>query len=523
MNFCAASITFHFSEIIDQFIPQRNLSAILNKCITLFFFVSFFFIFYVLSLKYSKLAQYNMQHNIRTAIYHSLNTCQYEEFSINSYGKVNTGIIQEVEAFCDILFTKVFNSLSSILFFIMSYYFLLKTNATLTLMLLTYMAATAIYIYALKRVMIHHTETYVSSRTTMNEYIKDFIIHRKSILIYNVTNVYISKIHDKNETVNKAWLKTNVFTPLIQSSIELSILISYLITFYISWNNIKMGHSTYADLFLFLTYMPQLWGKYNSVIDIYTELSKANVYAKRIANAINTNTVCEQNTSYRIEREIIKNSQSVSSHGITIYQLTFSFSNQLPLWHCFSADFSEYGIYGLQGPSGCGKSTLFDILTGLYIPQSGSIQICSKPLNDYKLTELHSKVGIIHQEAFIISGTIISNIQYYNNQITEQMIYECIHKYSLEKAFEPLQTKWWNNLVYDDPALTFGQKRLISLIRVLVRNPEILLCDEITAGLDSHTEEIMLSVIIMYSISHTCLLISHKESDMNIAKRIIQI
>ena len=94
-------------------------------------------------------------------------------------------------------------------------------------------------------------------------------------------------------------------------------------------------------------------------------------------------------------------------------------------------------------------------------------------------------------------------------------------KYRLEITFSLLSNTWDQTVNRSSRTITFGQKRLISVLRVLVREPAILLCDEVTAGTDSNTEKVILDAIKTYSLNHVCLFISHKESDLYAADSII--
>ena len=518
-NVCAACITRLLSDMLDRFIPSKDISSIMTRGIIITIVGFAFFICYSLSIHYNKCAQYQMQHDLRKIAFIHILKCKYRYFAQKSFGQVNTNIVQDVENLCDILFNQVFNSVSSILFFMFSFSFLFIINSRITLVLMVYMTVVVIYMYALKHSMVRYANEYADSRAELNMAIDDVISHRKSIIMYGQEKTYVENVAQKDNVKVKAWLRLNIFTPLIQSSIELSILISYLIVFICAWFEIRNGSASLADLFTYLAYIPQLWNKFGSAIDIYTEWTKAGVFANRIVSSMTE----ESEPSLLTTLTDYEPAEISDSYGLVINNISFSYYEHNFIFKNFSALLNRYGIYGIVGPSGCGKSTLFDIITGLYEVDCGDIYINGKAIKSYPLSYLRKTIGIIHQEPYILSGTILDNIQCFDQNITKAQILECAQKYRLNKPFSLLSHTWNNTVNRSSRTITLGQKRLISILRILVREPAILLCDEITAGADSNTEKVILDAIKIYSLNHICLLISHKESDLHAVDSIIHL
>lgn len=518
MNLFAVSITWQFSRAIERYVPAEDLTGLLRAGGRILLCAVLYFGCYVLFLHQARSAQYQVQHRLRRLVFSHVLNCRYEYFVQKSFGQVNTNIIQDVEAFCDGIFNKAFGSIANILFFVTTFAILIAANLRITAVLLTYMAAVTVYMYALKRVMVRFTKEYSSSKARLNESIMDLTAHGKSIVLYECQERYLKRTDQYNKAMNRNWLKLNVFSPLIQSSIEVSILVSYLLAFWVCWIELRAGRAGYADLFLYLTYIPQLWNKYGSAIDIMAELSKGEVYAQRILGAVEQET-----TEGEVSSDVQNQPLLLEETGIEITGLWFSFAPETPVWQNFSADFRKPGLYGISGPSGCGKSTLFDILMGFYRPEKGKIEICGIPMEEYSFGELRRTVGIVHQEPYFVSGTILENICFFADNITEEQITDCVREYGLESHWAQLESFGTKNLGRADPGLTTGQRRIISLLRVLARRPRVLLCDEITAGLDSHTEELVLNMIRRFSKAHTCLLISHKDSDLESVKNVIRL
>ena len=518
MNLFAIAVTRQFSKVIDEYIPQSDLAGLLRTAAGILLCAALYFACHVLFLRKSKDMEFGVQHRLRKLVFGHVMNCRYGYFVRKSQGQVNTNVVQDVETFCAGVFDKLLGSASNILFFVITFGLLLWVNIRITAVLLLYMVAVTVYMYALKRVMARHASIYSAARSHMNEAIVDLTAHQKSIVLYGRQEMHIERVHDRNKEMVRAWLKRNIFSPLIQSSIEVSILISYLLAFGICWFELHAGRVSYGDLFLYLTYIPQLWNRYGSVIDVVTEIAQAEVYAKRILDAVYSE---EREDALAQQAEQNAATEEACTNGIQIRDLCFSFSPEYPIWDKFSMDFDKPGIYGISGPSGCGKSTLFDLLLGLYQPQSGSIAVCGKDITSYELGKLRETVGIVHQDAYFVRGSILDNLRLFDTSITDDVLMKCLEEYGIKNDLSAIPFPLDELLQRNDPRLTTGQKRLISVARTLVRNPRVLLFDEVTAGLDSNTEVRVLEIVKKAAETHVCLLVSHKQGDLGSADCVI--
>lgn len=529
MNLFAVGITWQFSDVIDLYIPAKDIQGILLTVGKILLFSLLYFLFYVLFLSQSKKAEHGVSHRLRNLVFSHVMNCRYEHFVKKSFGQVNTNIIQDVEAFCTGIFGSVFQSLADIVFFLITFGILLFVNVRITAVLFLYMAAVTLYMYSLKKYMGRFSKRYATARTHLNESIMDLTSHQKSIVLFEQQEAYCQKVDQKNAEMIRAWFKLNIFSPLIQSSIEVSTLISYLLAFAIGWGELKAGHASFGDIFLYLTYIPQLWNKYGSVIDIAAALVKSKTYAERIMAAIENEDLEQTKRNHQSSSQELSQtlsqipSQETTFSGIEIQNLSFSFVEDHPIWKNFTASFDKPGTYGISGPSGCGKSTLFDILIGFYQADQGNILIRGNSIDSYSYPELRNMVGIVHQEPYFVNGSILDNIRFYNNTFSKKEIEDCFEKYGLSEQKKLLDMYQDESLTRNDRRLTLGQKRIISLVRILARKPDILLLDEVTAGLDSYTEELVLRIIQQVSRECVCIMISHKSSDLRIADQVIQL
>uniref|UniRef100_A0A6P7GUB4 ABC transporter B family member 4-like n=1 Tax=Diabrotica virgifera virgifera TaxID=50390 RepID=A0A6P7GUB4_DIAVI len=142
----------------------------------------------------------------------------------------------------------------------------------------------------------------------------------------------------------------------------------------------------------------------------------------------------------------------------------------------------------LVGSSGCGKSTVMQLIQRLYDVESGEIIIDGNNIKDYDLAWLRSQIGVVSQEPILFGTTILENIRYGKDGVTEEDIIQAAKKANAHNFIKSLPNGY-NTLVGEKGAqLSGGQKQKIAIARALVRNPTLLLLDEATSALDNTSE-----------------------------------
>lgn len=452
----------------------------------------------------------DVRYKLRNQLHHRLMQVDYMTFSKQYYGEANTNIIYNVEQLGVLFFKQFPNSFTELLFLIVAFLSLIYINFYLAMMLLVFIIAFSCYIIFLKIKMEKYAKKYIEYRTKLNTSLDDYINQIRLLQLYGLEEDYANRVDCINKEMNCVWLKLNAFAPLIQSSIEIATLVSYLLVFGIGITLLELTIIDYAVVFLFLTYMPQIWTKYARVIEIYTYLTQGKAFAQQLYNDWDGDMVIAESEKiyekHKVENQII------------IKNVSFYYEKSHTILREFSYVFQTSGICLVKGPSGCGKSTMFDLLSGLLKPNNGEILLNGVKIDNIKnYTEI---LGVLHQETAIIEGSIIENIQWGNNKILAQEIQRFFEETGFSDSFTMDLTE---HISHRDNRLTLGMKRIISLARIMLRNPKILLLDEITSGLDSHTEVVICEYIQKISVTIPCIIITHKSKDLFVADKVLML
>ncbi|WP_195576133.1 ABC transporter ATP-binding protein [Paenibacillus sp. 1001270B_150601_E10] len=173
------------------------------------------------------------------------------------------------------------------------------------------------------------------------------------------------------------------------------------------------------------------------------------------------------------------------------------------------------------GPSGAGKTTICSLLPRFYDVNEGRITVDGIDIRDMKLESLRKHIGIVQQDVFLFSGTIRENIAYGDLDATDEQIWEAARRASLAEHIEKLPEGMDTVIGERGVKLSGGQKQRMSIARMFLKNPPILILDEATSALDTETEAAIQESLAELSVGRTTLVIAHRLSTIRNADRII--
>lgn len=175
----------------------------------------------------------------------------------------------------------------------------------------------------------------------------------------------------------------------------------------------------------------------------------------------------------------------------------------------------------LVGATGAGKSSIINLLNRFYEINKGSISVDGIDLNDYDLGALRRNIGVVLQDVFLFSDTILNNITLGNPDVTEEMVWHAADLVGARKFIDRLPGKLSYNVMERGATLSVGQRQLISFIRAMVYDPKILVLDEATSSVDTETEEMIQQAIVKMMSGRTSIVIAHRLSTIQRADKIL--
>ena len=175
----------------------------------------------------------------------------------------------------------------------------------------------------------------------------------------------------------------------------------------------------------------------------------------------------------------------------------------------------------IVGSTGAGKSTLINLLTRFYEFEKGEIYFDNRSIKDFTLQSLREHVGIVLQDVFLFADSIFNNITLYNPDVTRSMVYLAAKEIGVHDFIESLPGGYDYNVKERGVMLSSGQRQLIAFLRIYIANPSILILDEATSSIDSHSEELIKNATYKITSNKTSILIAHRLSTIKNADRIV--
>ena len=175
----------------------------------------------------------------------------------------------------------------------------------------------------------------------------------------------------------------------------------------------------------------------------------------------------------------------------------------------------------IVGATGAGKSSIINLLGRLYEINQGSICVDEIDLKEFNLGYLRSKIGIVLQDVFLFSGSIIKNITLGNPEITEEHVKIAARLVGADKFIERLPGDYNYNVMERGATLSVGQRQMISFVRAMVYDPAIMILDEATSSVDNETEKLIQDAILNLMKGRTSIVIAHRLSTIQKADKII--
>ena len=272
------------------------------------------------------------------------------------------------------------------------------------------------------------------------------------------------------------------------------------------------GHMTVGMLYAFVSYQSQFLGKGSSFFEQIVSWRMLDLYTFRIADVALT----------AVEPGIDRAPEGLPDivGRVEVKDVTFRYSTtERPILDKFSMTIEPGEFIAIAGPSGCGKSTLLKLITGLYPPTGGEIQLDGLPLSHWGPKALRRSLGAVMQDDELLSGTISDNVCFFDPTPDHDRIWECLELASIAKEVRQMPMRGDTFVGDMGSALSGGQKQRVLLARALYRRPKLLVLDEATSHLNVELEEEINRNLKALTI--TRVVVAHRQTTIEAADRVI--
>ncbi len=209
------------------------------------------------------------------------------------------------------------------------------------------------------------------------------------------------------------------------------------------------------------------------------------------------------------------------SGKISFNKVGFGYTENNPILKDVSFEVGIGQTLALVGRTGSGKSTIISLISRLYQHQSGSILIDDKPVESFTLSSLRRGIAVVLQDVFLFSGSILDNVTLRNPEISREEVQKTAQMIGIHDFIMQLPGGYDYQVMERGTTLSLGQRQLLSFIRAMLMDPAILILDEATSSVDTHTEQLIQHAIRVLTAGRTSIVIAHRLSTVQMADRIL--
>ncbi|WP_317972006.1 ABC transporter ATP-binding protein [Paenibacillus sp. CCS19] len=310
-----------------------------------------------------------------------------------------------------------------------------------------------------------------------------------------------------------------------------------------------LGHDLeFGVLYAFITYIRQFFQPINTITQQWNTLQSATVAITRIwtifASKPDITDRSEEEADSAPGEKVKKGDglrqmtlttaadqeEAAETHGlglgdvkgdIAFEHISFSYEEGIPIIRELDLHIHAGELIGVVGTTGAGKSSLISLLCRFYDVKEGSIRIDGTDVRDIPQATLHRLVGLVQQEPYLYSGSIIDNVRMFDESITREEVIAACEFVGADAIVQKLPEGYDTKLSERGSGLSAGERQLISFARIIVFKPKVLILDEASANLDSHTELLIQNALHVVSQQRTTIVIAHRLSTIMQADRII--
>lgn len=272
---------------------------------------------------------------------------------------------------------------------------------------------------------------------------------------------------------------------------------------------------TVGTLFIFMSYITRFFMPIQELSNIWTSIQSAFAAAERVFNIVDAPIGIEDSSD---------SAPIIAIRGEIVYDhMTFGYDNDNRILHDINLRIAPNTTVAFVGPTGVGKTTMINLLYRFYDPTEGRILIDGRDLRQISIESLRRQMGIVLQDPFLFSGTIMENIRYSRPGATDENVIAVSKAVGAHEFITRLPEGYQTEVKERGGRLSVGQRQLVSLARALIANPRILIMDEATSSIDAYTELLIQKAMDKILKGRTAIVIAHRLSTVRNADQIVVI
>ena len=454
-------------------------------------------------------------YKIRNELTEKINKLPMKYFDKRTNGEVLSIITNDVDTLSTGLNQSITQIITSIFTIIGILVMMLSISWEMTLVSLLILPISAVI---LKKVIGKSQKYFVKQQEYLghvNGQVEEVYGGHNIVKVFGRENEAIKEFEKDNQELYKSGWRSQFLSGLMYPLMNFVGNVGYVAVAILGGYFAVKGRITVGNIQSFIQYNKQFTQPIGQVAQISSTIQSMLAAAERIFEFLEE----------KEEVEDVKKPLSTDGlkGNIKFEHVHFGYDQEKTIINDFNADVKDGQKIAIVGPTGAGKTTMVKLLMRFYDVNSGAILLDGHNIKEFKRGELRKMFGMVLQDTWLFGGTIKENIKYSKPDATDSEVIESAKAAHVHHYIKTLSKGYDAKINEESTNISAGQKQLLTIARVILANPKILILDEATSSLDPETEVKVLKSVKSLSSNPTCIIITHRPSALNICNRIMKL
>lgn len=342
--------------------------------------------------------------------------------------------------------------------------------------------------------------------------VEEMLRNHNIIKVFNSEDKILKDFNKENDSLADNTWKSTFIGGIMHPIMMLIGNLSYVVIAFLGGLFVIKGKITVGNIQSFITYAKNFTNPIGNLASIMTELESMIAASERVEDYL------LEEEEKKLENPVLL--ENVKGN-ITFDHVKFGYDENKPIIKDFSAYVEKGKKIAIVGPTGSGKTTLVKLLMRFYDVNSGSILIDNINIQDVDRNELRKNIGMVLQDTWLYSDTIMENIRYGKLDATDDEVIEASKEAQVHHFIQTLPNSYNMQINEETSNISEGQKQLLTIARAILRDPKVLILDEATSSVDTRTEELIQKAMDSLMKGRTSFIIAHRLSTIKNADLIL--
>ena len=455
-------------------------------------------------------AKYTM--DLRRKVNRKMERLPLKYFDKKSHGEVLSLITNDIDKISQNLSNALTETVTCIIALLGMLIMMFSINVTMTLAIIIILPICMVLTIKIaskgQKYFTYRQEGLAKVDTKVEEMLRNHNI----IKVFNSEDKILKDFNKENDSLANSTWKSNFIGGIMHPIMMLIGNLSYVVIAFLGGLFVIKGKITVGNIQSFITYAKNFTNPIGNLASIMTELESMIAASERVEDYLNEEE--EKKVETPVSLENVKG-------NITFEHVKFGYDENKTIIKDFSAYVEKGKKIAIVGPTGSGKTTLVKLLMRFYDVNSGSILIDGINIQNIDRNELRKNIGMVLQDTWLYSDTIMENIRYGKLDATDDEVIEASKEAQVHHFIQTLPDSYNMQINEETSNISEGQKQLLTIARAILRDPKVLILDEATSSVDTRTEELIQKAMDSLMKGRTSFIIAHRLSTIKNADLIL--